>query len=180
VDARFPEQAREAFRGVLLELGLGPLRGNLDQAAQGSRDWAVSGEQSGEQTEGNWDALEHAEVNVSGSRQPSRTASHWLGAGRSQVQILSPRSEKGLQTGRFPGVWLARPSEGLGNKFVLSAGVVDAVVAPWSVVSPAPRESIARLTSRSCTGVGAAWAACSAPGASTRVGACAFATLAWP
>src|ERR1017187_3563528 len=49
------------------------------------------GEQNGEQTEQNRQTLGSTKPNESGPYQPSDTTSCWLGAGRSQVQILSPR-----------------------------------------------------------------------------------------
>jgi hypothetical protein len=51
----------------------------------------TSGEQNGEQNEENQDALGRRKPNESGPLQLSDTPFFSLGAGRSQVQILSPR-----------------------------------------------------------------------------------------
>ncbi len=100
---------------------------------QSSRDWATFGEQSGEQTERNWDALEHAEVNVYGSRQLSGTASHRLGAGRSQVQILSPRSPEIPANRLVFGRLVSSAERGVGEQVPVWSGVYDAVQTPDQV-----------------------------------------------
>jgi hypothetical protein len=49
------------------------------------------GEQNGEQNERNWEALKSRRPNEFGPPRSSDTVFLALGAGRSQVQILSPR-----------------------------------------------------------------------------------------
>src|SRR5438105_11059450 len=59
----------------------------------------ATGEQFGEQIESNRARLRPTKTNESKPHQPSSTQIPRAGAGRSQVQILSPRLRKGLQIG---------------------------------------------------------------------------------
>jgi hypothetical protein len=61
----------------------------------------MSGEQDGEQTEQNWAAPSSRKPNESGPLQRGDTPSLRLGAGRSQVQILSPRYEEWPANGQL-------------------------------------------------------------------------------
>ncbi len=104
VTAGLPGTARHLPLGGLLPTASTALSGLTYRATTKAALWACprlqpgvastdGGVQSGEQTERNRDQLSNTDIALARPTAPDRTGSLRLGAGRPQVQILSPRCE---------------------------------------------------------------------------------------